>query len=640
MTYLERAINDGHAVVQANGRGDKITYNALGFTARYSLPEEQVRAEFWAELIYRYGYEPTRLGIEIVVPDRTPSDRADIVVFRDEERKKPFAVVECKRDGISDAEFNQAIEQACGNGTWAKFRADYVMVVAGETRRAFDFSGRYGVLEREENIIADLPVQYGRPEEYKFHKGSSIDLKVVRKEELISAIRKCHQTLWGGGRLSPPSAFGELCKIIFVKISDEQSTKKGKPYDFQIKTYESSRQLAERIRDLYETQKERDPDVFTESIKIDDATLRTIVSHLEAINLTETDLDTKGLAFEQFMDGFFKGDFGQYFTPREIIDFCVQIIEPTSKDVVLDPSCGSGGFLLHALNAVRMEASETHDEGTAAHYRHWHDFAQKNLFGIEINDEIARVAKMNMILHDDGHTNVIGQDALERIDRLNSVNHGFKAERFDIILTNPPFGATISLTERPYLRDYDLGQQEDAKGKKRPRKSQKTEILFIERIWQFLKPNGRAAVVIPEGLLTNASLQYVRDYIFEKFQLLAIVSMPPTAFAHYGAAVKASVVFLRKRASHERPNDNEAVFMGLAENIGYDATGRHSYEVVSTDETATKRVQVLRCDLFDIRVTSTKQPEGWVDRPHEVIQNSGLLGKYRDFQKSSKPFFV
>lgn len=601
MTYLERALNDGHAKFSGEGKTQKITYLAVNQVERYSDPEEQVRAEFWAELIYRYGYEPNRIGVEITVPDRTPSDRADLVVFRDDQRKKPYSVIECKKDGITDAEFNQAVEQACGNGTWAKFRADYVMVVAGATRRAFDFTGKYGALEREENIIADLPIQYGKPEEFKYHKSGPLDIKEVRKDELIAAIKKCHQTLWGGGRLSPPAAFGELCKVIFVKISDEQAKrKKGEPYEFQIKTHEPSRRLSERIKALYETQKQKDPEVFTDTIKIDDATLRTVVSHLESINLSKTDLDTKGLAFEQFMDGFFKGDFGQYFTPREIIDFAVKMLLPKSDDLVLDPSCGSGGFLLHALDTVRKEADEYWDKGSEEHFKHWHDFAQKRLYGIEINEEIARVAKMNMIIHDDGHTNVIGKDALDRMERLNEINRGFQKDRFDLILTNPPFGAQVTITERPYLADYDLGNQEDAKGKKKPRKNQKTEILFLERIYHFLKPGtGQAAVVLPDGILTNSSLQYVRDWLLSHFQLLAVVSLPQTAFSHFGAGVKASIVFVRKRSEKETPKDEEAIFMAAPEKIGYDATGR-------------------KCE----------------NQLPEVVE------QYRRFEKNPKPFFV
>lgn len=329
------------------------------------------------------------------------------------------------------------------------------------------------------------------------------------------------------------------------------------------------------INALYNEQKVKDPEIFTESIKVDDRVLRTVVSHLEAINLNKTDLDVKGVAFEQFMDGFFKGDFGQYFTPRPIIEFCVKMMKPEQDWDVLDPSCGSGGFLLHALDYMRNQAGDYYEKGTVDYFNYWHDFAAKHLFGIEINDEIARVAKMNMIVHDDGHTNVISHDALESIDKMHDHNRGFAENRFDLILTNPPFGSTINLAEKPYLSTYELGNNVDAKGKKKPRKNQSSEVLFIERIWQFLKPGtGKAAIVLPDGILTNSSMQYVRGFILEKFQLLAVVSLPQCAFAHFGAGVKASVIFVRKRKDSEKPNGDEAIFMAAPELIGYDATGR------------------------------------------------------------------
>lgn len=578
MTFLERALKDGHAVIEGEGKRQKITYIAVNRTEFYSDPEEKVRAEYWAELIYRYGYEPIRIGVEITVPDRTPKDAADLVVFHDDQRKRPFGVIECKKDGVTDAEFNQAVEQSWGNGNAAKFRAAFVGVVAGQTRRFLDASPKYGALEREKNIIADLPVQYGKPEEFKYHKGGLLDIRAVSNGSLLSTIDKCHQTLWGGGRLSPEVAFDEFCKIIFVKISDEQiPRKKGDPYDFQIKTHEPSKKLGERIRGLYSKQKEKDPDVFSDNIKLDDSTIRTLVSHLEGINLTKTDLDVKGQAFERFMGRIFKGDFGQYFTPRTLIQFAVTMMSPGRDDVVIDPACGSGGFLLYTLDHIRDEADRYHEKGSAEHYKHWHDFAQKNLYGIEINDGLARVAKMNMIVHDDGHSNVARHDALDRIDNIsrNTKNHGFSEGRFDLVLTNPPFGSQINLSENPYLGDYALGQQEDTKGKKRPRQNQKTEILFLERIWQFLKPaTGRAAIVLPDGVLTNSSLQYVRDFLQQKFELNAVISLPQTAFAYYGAGVKASIIFVRKRGFGEKQKKGEAVFLAAPELVGYDATGR------------------------------------------------------------------
>lgn len=575
MKYLNYAIRDNIVKIFDDGKRKKITYLPINRTEIFSDPEEQVRAEYWSELIYRYQYEPEKIDIEVVIPDRTPSDRADIVVFHDIDRTRPYAVIECKKEGITDSEFEQAVEQVCGNGTWAKFRASYVMVVAGLTRKSFDFTGKYGVLEREKNIIADIPIRYGKPQEYKYFKGGILDIEAVSKEELISAIKKCHQTLWGGGKLSPPTAFSELCKLIFVKISDEQKKrKKDEPYNFQIKTHEPAKSLSQRIKQLYEEQQKKDPDVFTDTIKVSDGVLQTVVSHLEGINLSKTDLDTKGLAFEQFMDGFFKGDFGQYFTPWELIAFCTKVLVPTNDDIILDPACGSGGFLLHALDSVRNEANDYYPKDSPEHYKHWHDFAKQNLCGIEINDEIARVSKMNMILHDDGHTNVICFDSLENIQKINSINRNFNYDSFSLILTNPPFGAKIKLSEHPYLSNYFFGVKEK-NGKKRILKNQKTEILFIEVVQRFLKKGtGRAAVILPDGILTNESLQNVRNYIFNNFQIYGVLSLPQTAFSHFGTSVKASIVFLRRLDEGEIISKSTPILMSTPEKIGYDSVGK------------------------------------------------------------------
>ena len=221
----------------------------------------------------------------MTIPDRVPTDRADIVIFSDDECKKPYAVVECKRDGVTDAEFLQAIEQGVGNATWVKLRASYVVIIAGATRRVLDFSDdSTGILERENNIIADLPKAYGKPQAFRFYRGGEYtdvdgkkkkapDIQPVAREDLITAIKKCHNTLWGGGRLSPPTAFGELCKLIFVKISDEQKPrKKGEPYQFQIKTHEPSSKLAKRINDLYNEQRLL---TWSEKYQITDAQIDT-----------------------------------------------------------------------------------------------------------------------------------------------------------------------------------------------------------------------------------------------------------------------------------------------------------------------------------------------------------------------------
>ena len=680
---LQRAFADGHLQLITSGKTEKIRYVAVNVSEKWSDPEEKVRAAYYAELIYRYGYKPECIGVEITVPDRTPVDRADLVVFRDKEQTKPFGVIECKRDAVSDTEFKQAVEQAFGNGHAHKFRAEYIGVIAGQTRAFYDCSDKFGVLEREANIVADLPIQYGKPEEFKYYKNAfpKPDIGAVTRDDLIKTIRKCHQTLWGGGRLSPPMAFGELTKLIFLKTRDEKKPrKKGEPYEFQIKTNETPQRLAGRIKAMYAIERQSEPDVFNEDIKIDDITLRNVVLHLEGVNLTATDLDTKGVAFEQFMDGFFKGDFGQYFTPRNIIAFAIQMIDIKADDTVMDPACGSGGFLLHALDHVRKLATEYYDEDSKEHFDYWHSFAEKRLFGIEINEEIARVAKMNMIVHDDGHTNVIGNDALEPLVAIAKKNPAFAAivgidaetgqrdekKGFSKIPTNPPFGAVIKDELHSYLSSYELsryigkgnGKDDDdiedesadpTAGKKaiKQRTSVKTEIIYCERVWQLLRPGGQAAVVLPDGLLTNASLQGVRDWLLERFKVLAVVSLPQFAFAHFGAGVKSSVVFLAKRVPNVPASDDEAIFMAMAENIGYDATGRTTYQVEVLNETPEQaRTERQHCDLFDWQVVfdwmpgEGKKPGHWSERHRHVIPGSGLLGQYAVFKRDPEPFFV
>ena len=547
----------------------RITYNEINKTYSFKNPEEKVRASFYVELIEKYNYPENRLDTEVVVPRRTPSDKADIVIFEDDEKKKPYLVVECKKDGITDAEFKQAIEQVFGNAN--SLRAKFAAVVAGYTRTVFDVAG-FKPSERETNVISDIPQKYGPAPKYRFFKGvSEKDLSVVPKDELMRALEKSHDTVWQGGKLAPTTAFDEVSKLLFCKLQDEKEstiTKRGEPYKFQIGTHESPNDVFQRINKIYQEAKIKDAEVFREDIRLEPKVIYSVVEHLQSINFNKTDLDTKGIAFERFMEDLFKGKMGQFFTPREIIRFCVKMLNPQTNQLVLDPACGSGGFLLNSMDLVRSIAKHEHPNDTTEQYRMWHDFAKENLFGIEINDQIARVCKMNMIIHDDGHTNIISTDSLRKIEEITDQHKTFKPDSFDIILTNPPFGATVKSTEKDYLDTFDLG------AKKKKRKNQKTEILFIERCINFVKPQtGKIGIVLPDGILTNSSLQYVRDFIMERCQILAVVSLPQFAFSHFGAGVKSSLVFLRRKAKNETL-ENYPIFMAIAKHIGYDATGR------------------------------------------------------------------
>ena len=667
-THLERAMSEGLAEIVGDGRGARIRYDDADRSERWADPEEKVRAELWAELVYKYGYPARRVRFEVAVPRRTPNDFADLVIYADDELKRPYFVFECKRGDASDAEFEQAIEQACGNR--ASLGAPYCGAVAGRARRLLRFDN-YPPGERDRNHLADVPARYGKPPEWRFYKNAEgKDLAAVPREDLRVAIRKCHQTLWEGGRRSPMAAFGEFSKLVFIKHRDEKNPERpdGAPYEFQRRDGETAEDLARRVNRLYDAEREREPDVFVDAVNVEPAVIAQCVEHLEGVSLDRTELDTKGVAFEEFMGGFFKGDFGQYFTPRELIAFCIAMLEPKRHDLILDPACGSGGFLLYALDHVRREAEARFPHAanedprrTIERFQYWHDFAQRNLYGLEVNDELARVAKMNMIIHDDGHTNIVGHDALDFTQNIEAKNREIRDGAFDLVLTNPPFGAVVKRVEKGdgYLEQFALmrylgrnypgagGAKDGAKAGARAaakRASVKTEVAFIERIHTFLKPGtGRAAVVLPDGILSNASLRGVRHWMMENFQILAVVSLPPFAFSHYDAGVKASVVFLRRLDEGETVPDDAPIFMALAENIGYDATGRKTFTVSPESENpAVSKTEIHSCDLFDYRVSYEwdARAQAWSERRREVIPDTGLLAQWNEFRRNPTDFLV
>ena len=583
--WLRRSIDDGKAKIETVSGKRFITYVEVGRTENFEDPEEWVRGDLWAELIYRLGYPAQRISIEVPVPDRVPGDYADLVVCRDDARTAPYIVIETKKDGITRTEFEQAVEQAAGNGSGHRFRADFVATVAGPVRRILDITdGRFGVLERVKNEVADFPANYHDPAKFRFVRTKDATdpaaIKPASKERLIKILTRCHQVLWNGGKRNPPQAFSDLCKVLFVKIADEQKAGKiGDPYEVQIFSGESATDLGNRIRRIYDDHQRTDPDIFTDGLTIPDEQLRVIVEDIAGTNFTASDVDAKGVAFERFMDGFFKGDFGQYFTPREVVQFATKMVDPKFDDWVIDPACGSAGFLLEAMSLVKAKAKADAGEGTEEYHRQWSDFANKRLFGIEINDEIARVAKMNMILHGDGRSHVFASDSLIPAADLHSMDRLLRLNTFDVLLTNVPFGATISKDQHAYLPGYiELGNTHSTSKKTgavkhKPRATQKSEILFLERIWQLLRPDGRCAVIVPDGILTNAQTSYVRQFLLDRFRVWAVVSLPVEAFMHFRASVKASILFMTKLAEGETYDNDAPVFLAEAASVGYDATG-------------------------------------------------------------------
>ncbi len=579
MNLIDTGIEKG--LIRFDEDKNFITYIHQNKKRNYNNPEEKVQAETFLTLVLIYGYPVNRIKQFLSVQMGSETKEADIAVYSDDDCHDTYILVECKKEDLTDQQFNIAVDQAYSYAVAEG--AKYVWTTSRIKNQYYEVPDKKPKSRIE---IPDIP-QFGidKLAKYKYVKGGIsqtdtetkpnyivsepdpsatqkfFELQVVSESELTKIFIQSHQALWGGGQRNPSVAFDELDKLIFCKIWDEKHPRKnGEPYDFQIFRDEDPEDLLDRVKKIYAVGEKEAPEVFKDGITLTAQETLTIVKYFQRINLNKTDLDSKGKAFETFMGSYFRGDFGQYFTPRPIVKFIVDSLPITHKARVLDTSCGSGGFLLYALDKVREQANTFYDIKTEPvdHKAHWHNFAEHNLFGIEINDQIARTAKMNMIIHDDGHTNVIASDGLlsDVEMQVKSGNKEFKYNSFDYIITNPPFGSSIKQTEKAYLHQYNLGKKDEdwlavKTLKETTRDSQSTEVLFLEQCHKFLVEFGMMAVVIPDGILTNSSLQYVRDNLEEMYRIVAVVSMPQTAFSATGAGVKSSVLFLRKHKTKQ-----------------------------------------------------------------------------------------
>lgn len=594
MDTLQRAVERN--LIAFDEEQKYITYLRQGKKRNFQNPEEKVQAETFCRLVLEYGYPVDSIEMFPPVPMGVAVKQADIIVYADEERVKPYIVVECKSPDVSEMEFKQAVEQAFSYAYAIAGTTKFIWITKGNKQEFYRFDKERNKRTSE----ADLPY-FGQTDakKYKYAKGGfytdrikgkeerirTNDIEPVPESELTRIFKQAHDALWAGGELNPSQAFDELDKLIFCKVWDERNTKKGEAYKFQIfSEYEDDAKnleaLRQRVFELYDKGKDKDPEIFNKPIDLSVERIKTVVEYFQGISFSKTDLDSKGKAFETFLGTYFRGEFGQYFTPRNVVKFAVEALPITNEHRVLDTSCGSGGFLLYVLDKVRRQADKYFDldnpDEKVDHYNYWHTFAEKNLFGIEINDQISRVAKMNMIIHDDGHTNVVTYDGLYQIDHIAEVknNRGFRENSFDFIVTNPPFGSIVKQSEKAYMQVdkatapyYNFALKEtnwiDAKTKGKHtatgRENQSTEVLFIEQCHKFLKEGGYLAVVVPDGILTNSSSQYVRDSIEEKFRIVGIVSLPQTAFTNTGAGVKSSILFLKKhaRATTEQIRDKK-----------------------------------------------------------------------------------
>src|SRR4030042_6265250 len=437
MNLINTGIEKG--LIKCDDDRNFITYVHQNKKRNYNNPEEKVQAETFLTLALIYNYPVNRIKQFVTVQMGSETKEADIIIYSDDDCESTYIVVECKKEEITDQEFDKAVDQAysyCvtegGSFVWvtSRIKNEYYDVPKEKPRSRISIPDipQFGVnrlapYKYVKGGLSQVSIDTAGEEEIEYRKKQKFfDLETVTENELVKVFTQAHQVLWGGKR-DENRAFDEFDKLIFCKIWDEKYKLSnenkfvprldGEPYAFQIFAGETAQELYTRIEKLYDTGKLKDPEVFKERINLLPEEVREVVKYLQRINLNKTDLDAKGKAFETFTGSYFRGSFGAFFTPRTIVKFIVDSLPIDNNSKVLDTSCGSGGFLLYALDKVRQQANtyypnyKNDPDQREEHRRYWHDFAQKKLFGIEINEQIARIAKMNMIIHDDGHTNVI-----------------------------------------------------------------------------------------------------------------------------------------------------------------------------------------------------------------------------------------
>ena len=325
---FQKGLNRNYLSTYEKGDTMYIEYHCKNDVRRkLNNPEEFVQATAFLRLIMEYNYSPLNISVNESVQMGSSSKEADILVYN-ENKTKILIVVECKEEQINERQFQIAIDQAY---TYAHALAgQFVWVTSGVRNEYFEIVELFPV---ERISITDIPKRGGKVDRYKYVKGGR-EPQPGTKAELMQKFKYAHDALWGGGALAPTTAFDELDKLIFCKIWDENwkdnsPRTKGEPFAFQIISYpedqedrnntKSKTELEKRVRFLYEQGRRKDPEVFKDDIKLDKHKIYTVVQYLQDINLTKTDLDSKGLAFQSFMGDFFRGDFGQYFTPDAIV---------------------------------------------------------------------------------------------------------------------------------------------------------------------------------------------------------------------------------------------------------------------------------------------------------------------------------
>lgn len=573
-----------------------------GLTQRNETPEEYVRQEIAKSLVREYQYAKAEIAVEFTLAVGSRKPRADLVIFNpgdDHKQDRARVIVECKSQKIKSSDRNDGIGQlqsymaACPN-------VIYGMWTNGLERFCFRRVEKDGRITFDE--IPDVPSK-GRSED-EVERPKFDQLKAASSDALLFAFRRCHNYIAGNQGLQKPEAFWELLKIIFCKIHDERSSDEVQFFATSKERHGMIGQLKakKRVDELFAEVKAEYNTIFKENEQIDlnADVLAYIVSQLQMYSLLESDIDVKGRAYEEIVGSNLRGDRGEFFTPRNICQMAVMMLDPGEKHMIMDPACGTGGFLITAMNHVieKIRVAEIGKWGgnieraEAAIRARIQKFAQGYIIGTDLNPNLIKASKMNMVMNNDGAGGLFQANALYAPARWeDALRNRQIMGSIDMLFTNPPFGSKIPIEDPAILEAFDLGHawsydkatdkwsMQDA-----IQKSQPPEILFIERCVRLLKPGtGRCAVVLPDGILGSPGLGYVREWILKHTRVLASIDLHPDTFQPH-VSVQTSVLVLQRKTDEEiavetaagRFNDYQ-VFMAVANHIGHDKRGNITY---------------------------------------------------------------
>jgi len=443
---------------------------------------------------------------------------------------------------------------------------------------------------------------------------SDAHTRVADNEMLKITFRRCHNFIYGNEGMPKDAAFWQFLFLIFCKMHDEDLKGKqrssckrrfwaGPKEQFD---YQGRKAIRDRIESLFIEVKYKYKNIFrgNEEITLSDRALAFIVSELSKYDFLRTDVDAKGVAYQELVGVNLRGDRGQYFTPRGVVKLVIEMLDPKENETILDPACGTGGFLVatlgYLLKKFRDEQKTQVGHENTIEFSNVHErlkeYASSKVFGADFDPFLIRAAQMNMVFAGDGRGHIYNINSLEfpkgYLADLGDAKNDVPLGTIDIIATNPPFGSDIPITDKHILEQYELAHNwgQDGEGGFRNtgvlKGSVAPEILFIERCIKWLKPGtGRMGIVLPDGVLGNPAAEYIRWWIMRETQVLASVDLPVVAFiAEANVNILTSQLFIRRKSEKEKRAealggiDEYPVFMAVADKVGFDRRGNKLYK--------------------------------------------------------------